>query len=314
MSDEPRSHIFFDLLDHPLVKTWMNNTLSPASREAKRQDLTNFISWFKIKSMEDIQKVKRDDIIKWRDAMLGPKDDQRYAIRTVKRHMATISKFIEMLRDNKILETNVVQGVERPKLNTAEGATVIISSSQANDLLDAPNPKTLKGKRDRAVLATFLFHALRRSELCNLKIKDIQDREGIKQFRIFGKGSKERYVPCHPVAITRINDYLNASGHGFDQNAPLFKPISNNTAGNPYKCMAPNSVYELVKYYGLKVGIKKDFSTHSLRATAATNALNNREDIRKVQHWLGHAAVSTTAMYDKRDHRPEDSPTFRVKY
>jgi len=51
MSDEPKSHIFFELLNHPLVKTWMNNTLSPASREAKRQDLTNFISWFKIKSM-----------------------------------------------------------------------------------------------------------------------------------------------------------------------------------------------------------------------------------------------------------------------
>ena len=220
MSDEPKSHIFFALLDHPLVKTWMNNTLSPASREAKRQDLTNFISWFKIKSMEDIKTINRDDIIKWRDAMLGPKDDQRYAIRTVKRHMATISKFIEMLRDNKILENNVVQGVERPKLNSAEGATAIISSTQANDILDAPNPKTLKGKRDRAILATFLFHALRRSELCNIKIKDIQEREGIKQFRIFGKGSKERYVPCHPVAITRINDYLSASVHGYDQNAP----------------------------------------------------------------------------------------------
>ena len=264
--------------------------------------------------MEDIPNIKRDDIIKWRDAMLGPKDDPHYAIRTVKRNMATISKFLEMLCDNKILEINVVQGVERPKLTANEGATAIISCAQANDLLDAPDPKTLKGKRDRAIIATFLFHALRRSELCDLKIKDIQEREGIKQFRVLGKGSKERYVPCHPVAITRINDYLLASGHSYEQNAPLFRPISNNTASNIFKSMAPNSVYELVKYYGLKVGIKKDFSTHSLRATAATNALNNREDIRKVQHWLGHAAVSTTAMYDKRDHRPEDSPTFRVKY
>ena len=314
MSDEPKSHIFFALLDHPLVKTWMNNTLSPASRSSKQQDLMGFISCFKLKTMEDIQKIKRDDIINWRDAMIGPKDDPRYAIRTVKRRMATISKFLEMLCDNKILKINVVQGVERPKLNTTEGATAIISGSQANNLLDAPEPKTLKGKRDRAIIATFLFHALRRSELCGLKIKDIQEREGIKQFKILGKGSKERYVPCHPVAITRINDYLNASGHGYEQNAPLFRPISNNTASNIFSHIAPNSVYELVKYYGLKVGIKKDFSTHSLRATAATSALNNREDIRKVQHWLGHAAVSTTAMYDKRDHRPEDSPTFRVKY
>ena len=127
MSDAPKSHIFFALLDHPLVKTWLNNTLSVASRSSKQQDLTNFISWFKVAAMEDIEKIKREDIIKWRDAMLGPKDDQRYAIRTVKRHMATISKFLEMLRDNKILENNVVQGVERPKLNSAEGATAIIS-------------------------------------------------------------------------------------------------------------------------------------------------------------------------------------------
>ena len=276
MSDEPKSHIFFALLDHPLVKTWMNNTLSPASRSSKQQDLMGFISCFKLKTMEDIQKIKRDDIINWRDAMIGPKDDPRYAIRTVKRRMATISKFLEMLCDNKILKINVVQGVERPKLNTTEGATAIISGSQANNLLDAPEPKTLKGKRDRAIIATFLFHALRRSELCGLKIKDIQEREGIKQFKILGKGSKERYVPCHPVAITRINDYLNASGHAYEQNAPLFRPISNNTASNIFSHMAPNSVYELVKYYGLKVGIKKDFSTHSLRATAATSALNNR--------------------------------------
>ena len=76
-----------------------------------------------------------------------------------------------------------------------------------------------------------------------------------------------------------------------------------------------NAVYDLVVAYGLKVGIEKgNFSTHSLRATAATNALNNREDIRKVQQWLGHAAVQTTAMYEKRENRPEDSPTFRVRY
>ena len=53
---------------------------------------------------------------------------------------------------------------------------------------------------------------------------------------------------------------------------------------------------------------------HSLRATAATNALSNEADIAKVQEWLGHANVSTTRLYDRRKTRPEDSPTFHVKY
>jgi integrase/recombinase XerD len=53
---------------------------------------------------------------------------------------------------------------------------------------------------------------------------------------------------------------------------------------------------------------------HSLRATAATNALSHDSDIAKVQEWLGHANVSTTRLYDRRKTRPEESPTFRVKY
>jgi hypothetical protein len=53
---------------------------------------------------------------------------------------------------------------------------------------------------------------------------------------------------------------------------------------------------------------------HALRATAATNALAQGADIAKVQEWLGHADISTTRLYDKRGSRPEDSPTFKVRY
>ena len=53
---------------------------------------------------------------------------------------------------------------------------------------------------------------------------------------------------------------------------------------------------------------------HSLRATAATNALDHQADIEKVKEWLGHANISTTEIYDHRRSRPEDSPTFKVSY
>ena len=303
------------LLDHVLIKNWLDNVLSPATRTSRRDDLLSFIEYFRIKFIDDLKRFTRADIINWRDSLIGTSEKPKYAIRTVKRRMSTISKFFEYLCDNKILKSNVVLGVDRPKLETTEGATQAIADHQAKALLDAPDSKTLKGKRDRAILATFLYHALRRSELCKLRIKDLQEREGIKQLKIFGKGSKERYVPIHPVAQTRISEYLTAAGHGQNQESFLFRPISNNTASRAHKGLSPNAVYELVIFYGLKVGIQAGhFSTHSLRATAATNALNNREDIRKVQHWLGHANVSTTAMYDKRENRPEDSPTYRVRY
>ena len=60
--------------------------------------------------------------------------------------------------------------------------------------------------------------------------------------------------------------------------------------------------------------VARRHSGASLRATAATNALSNEADIAKVQEWLGHANVSTTRLYDLRKSKPEDSPTFHVKY
>ena len=56
------------------------------------------------------------------------------------------------------------------------------------------------------------------------------------------------------------------------------------------------------------------FCTHSLRATASTNALNHEADIAKVQERLGHTNIATTRLYDRRSTRPEDGPTFKVSY
>ena len=66
--------------------------------------------------------------------------------------------------------------------------------------------------------------------------------------------------------------------------------------------------------HGKLASVREGVGVHALRATAATNALDHQADIAKVQEWLGHANISTTRLYDRRKHRPEDSPTFKVEY
>src|SRR5439155_14702271 len=113
---------------------------------------------------------------------------------------------------------------------------------------------------------------------------------------------------------------LALAGHGADGAGPLFRPVRNNrTAEKLERPLDPASVYRnIVRHYGLATGISGEVSglcVHSLRATAATNALSHQADIAKVQEWLGHANVSATRLYDRRKtRRPEDSPTFRVRY
>ena len=72
-------------------------------------------------------------------------------------------------------------------------------------------------------------------------------------------------------------------------------------------------IYKLVLLSILK-GSVFNIGPHALRATAATNALDNQADIAKVQEWLGHANIATTRIYDHRKTRSEDSPTFKVSY
>ena len=110
---------------------------------------------------------------------------------------------------------------------------------------------------------------------------------------------------------------MEAAGHGEDQNGPLFRPERNRTgAGKLDKRLSSGAVYaRVVKHYAKAAGVDvPGFCTHSLRATAATNALDHEADIAKVQEWLGHANIGTTRLYDRRRTRPEDSPPFKVAY
>ena len=125
-----------------------------------------------------------------------------------------------------------MHGVKRPRIETNEGKTPALGDHQAKALLDAPDPDTLKGKRDRALLAVLLYHGLRREEAAQLRLADLQERRGIKHLRIHGKGGKLRFLPLHPVDAERIYIYLEASGHDLqDGKAPLFHPLRGRTTG-----------------------------------------------------------------------------------
>ena len=183
--------------------------------------------------------------------------------------------------------------------------------SQAREPLAAPDADTVKSKRDRASLSTLLFHALRREELCKLKVKDFRHaRKGVPHLKVSGKGGKTRYLPLHPSTHGLINDYLDVAGHGLDEAGALFRPVHNNRTGRLEDAITADGVYRLVRRYLGELGFL--IGAHALRATAATNALDLQADIAKVQEWLGHANIATTRIYDHRRTRPEDSPTFKV--
>ena len=134
---------------------------------------------------------------------------------TVRHRLASLASLFDYLCEKNAVTHNPVKGVERPKADSGEAKTPALGNHQARELLAAPQDDTIKCKRDRAILSTLLFHALRREELCTLKVRDFRHaRKGVPHLKVSGKGGKTRYLPLHPGTNALIHDYLDAAGHG----------------------------------------------------------------------------------------------------
>ena len=303
---------FQGLSEVPPELEWFANIDNVRTRRAYEGDMKDFCSFVGVSKPHEIRAVTRAHVIAWRKDL----ERRKLGAATIRRKLAALSSLFSHLCESNAVPHNPVNGVKRPGEGANEGKTPAIGDGQARKLLEAPAPDTLKGIRDRAILATFLFHGLRCEELCKLRVKDISLRRGVPHLRIHGKGAKIRYLPAHAGALSRINDYLLEAGHREDLTGALFRPVKNPAGGDLEKALTPTAIYSrIVKKYALEAGIHVDgFCVHALRATAATNALEHEADIAKVQEWLGHASISTTRLYDKRKSKPEDSPTFKVSY
>ena len=298
---------FRQLADVPAEAEWFANLDNPRTRRAYRIDLLDFMSFTGITRPDDFRIITRAHVLAWRKVL----EERALSGATIRRKLAALSSLFEYLCERNAVSFNPVKGAKRPKVDSNEGKTPALGDHQARALLDAPGSASLKGKRDRALLSVLLYHGLRREELCLLKVRDIHARRGVPHLRIQGKGNKLRYLPLHAGSAERIHLYLEAAGHGKTPDAPLFQPVRRGVGQR----LTADGVYKIVLSYAAKAGIElKGFSVHSLRATAATNALEHEADIAKVQEWLGHANITTTRIYDRRRSRPEESPTFRVTY
>ncbi|WP_104685806.1 tyrosine-type recombinase/integrase [Pseudomonas cerasi] len=300
---------FQQLASVPAAAEWFANIDNPRTRRAYQNDLEDFCGFVGLTGADEFRAVTRAHVLAWRAQL----ETRGLAGATIRRKLAALaSLFDHLLENNAVAGGNPVHGVKRPKNETNEGKTPALGDDQAKRLLDAPDTETVKGLRDRAILAVLLYHGLRREEAAKLTMSDLGERRGIKHLRVHGKGKKIRFLPLHPVAAERIYAYLERDSLRDTSSGPLFRSVRGKTTGAG---VTANGLYTVVAHWARVAGIDVDgLGVHGLRATAATNALEHDADIAKVQMWLGHANISTTRLYDRRGQRPEDSPTYKVKY
>ena len=297
----------------PEEQVWLANFPSPETKKTYRAAVGSFVNALHLTSAQDLRKVTRAAVIAWRDQLVR----EGRTPRTVRARLAALSSLFRHLQEQNLMDTNPVEAVKRPELRVRRGETKALSVRQARKILDTPPTDTLQGLRDRAILSVGLQVGPRRAEIARLRVRDFHEEQGRPALKLRRKRGSVGSVVIHPDAQQRIRAYLDQSRHGDDKDAPLFLPMRGNqekASSKERRHLSPKQIDRIFKRWAKKAGLPPDLSSHSMRATFITRALDNGASMEDVQEAVGHAHSSTTQLYDRRGYNPERSASNFASY
>lgn len=255
--------------------------------EAYRRDAEDFLRFLKPFHLRKWKEVSQTHVIDF----LASKKERSYAQASISRALIALKVFFRFLKREQIIEDNEVRLLETPKI--WQLIPEVLTQKEMDALLAEPNVDTREGARDKAILEMLYATGIRVSELCQLKIQDVDD----DFVRVKGKGGKERLVPIGKPAIQALDHYFNfCEGEVHKREQALFI----GQYGLPITRMF---VWKIVKKYAKKIGLTKNIFPHTFRHSFATHLLDNGADLRVIQEMLGHASISSTDRYTHVSHQ-----------
>lgn len=232
------------------------------------------------------------------DGLAGPEPVRRYvdslykarmASRSIARHITTLRNFYAHLIEKGVLEADPTARLAAPK--QWQSLPKYLNKKQIDDLLASCDLSKPQGLRDRAMLEFLYATGLRVSELCRVRVSELEMHMGV--VRVLGKGNKHRIVPVGKSALAAVEQYFaNGRPRLLKGRASPFLFVTNRGGA-----MTRQGFWQLLGGYGKRAGIFHDLSPHVIRHTFATHLLEGGADLRSLQSMLGHSDISTTQIY-----------------
>jgi integrase/recombinase XerD len=241
------------------------------------------------KNNTNIKNVKKEDILNYFKHLketVSKRTGKPYHHNTCMMKIGVLRLFFKYLVLSEYMLINPAEDIVIKEAFN-EGRREILSKDEINTFLDNIDVSTPCGLRDRAMFELAYSSALRRGEIVNLNIGDIDFARRYVIVRQ-GKWYKDRIVPVSEVACKYLKDYLSGRDN---RDEPVFlnpqhKRIASCTVGRRFK--------DLLRRFNMD---RERISLHSIRHTTATHLLENGADIRYVQELLGHDSIETTVKY-----------------
>ena len=271
---------------------------SPETILSHQWKLKPFLEYLASQGIEDISQITPATVRNYQTFLFGQINAQGKQNNVTYRNnqLQTAKRFLRFLYEQDALSEDPGQNVDYA-LTPKKLPRYVLSEAEMKRLLDAPDIHTVLGYRDRTILEVFYTCGIRRSELRNLRLGDI-DLEGEVLRVNAGKGNKDRVVPLGKVACRFLKHYIK------DVRPRLVKPNSEDIVflsergGRICKCMLGLRL----KDYAKKAGIEKEISVHTLRATCATHCIRGKKrkhqmHPRYLMELLGHSSMEALNPY-----------------
>jgi integrase/recombinase XerC len=215
-----------------------------------------------------------------------------YRPRSIARKMSSLRSLYKFMLNEKMIEVNVFSQVSSPKLDKT--LPKVLYDQELDNLFASIDVGTDTGKRDYALLELLYGTGIRVSELCGLRIQDIDFFNS--NIIVLGKGNKERYLPIYDSIKSALQDYL-----AFARNELLKRSTKGTTdvlfLNYRGGSLTPRGVRIILNNINERTANSMKISPHMLRHSFATHLLDNGADLRSVQELLGHVNLSTTQIY-----------------
>jgi integrase/recombinase XerD len=278
------------LIDQFILYLATERGLSTNYQLSTRRSLETFAKWLltsaKVSTLEDIKPGDFAEYLAWR---------KRAGLTTasIKLEAIALRVFFRFLLARKILSSNPAENLAIPR--TEKYLPETLDPAAIKRLLESISDAAALGLRDRAILELLYASGLRISELCTIRLENLDLEEGM--IRVTGKGNKTRLVPVGTEARQALGKYLNLERPKLvsrRSGAEIFLSVRG-------RKLTPQRVWQLIKAYTARAGLDANVYPHLFRHSFATHLLAGGADLRIIQEMLGHADISTTQIYTHVD-------------
>ncbi len=247
-------------------------------------DITEFSNYIIEKKLNYL-KIQKTDIRNY----LKMLHTKKLSNKSISRKLSSLRMFYNYLCDEKVLNQNSFNFISNPKVT--KKLPNYLNYEETENLLNGISLDNIYGIRNRLILEIIYSTGIRLNEAVNIKLNDINYED--KVIKIFGKGSKDRFVVFGEYTLKYLKIYLKEA-----RNLLLKKNHSDYLFVNKFGNQLSKSMIEkIVKNSAKEISLKHNISPHTLRHTFATHMLNNGADIKTVQELLGHESLGTTEIY-----------------